>query len=129
MFHAEKRGKNGSCVTQRWHAYMLAKQKINLDCAYSEFGYFHKYDTVLNMRWDAIMERVWIFQDSEYARFLFIKGLQKDLNMPEYGWTMPEWTALTMSGFWIYSIKVSQSFEYAASSKYARTRNMARLWI
>ena len=38
------------------------------------------------MRWDVIMEGVWIFQDSEYTKFLHMRGLDNVLNMPEYGW-------------------------------------------
>ena len=34
------------------------------------FVNFRKYDRVLNMRRDAIMEEFWIFQDYEYTRFL-----------------------------------------------------------
>ena len=37
------------------------------------------------MRQDAIMEEFWIFQSSEYLRFLHMQGLHKVLNMPEYG--------------------------------------------
>ena len=36
---------------------------------------------------------------------------------------------MTMAGFWIGLIKVSQGFEYAYSFKHARARNLARLWI
>ena len=32
---------------------------------------------------DAIMELSWIFQDSEYARFLSVQALHKVLNMAE----------------------------------------------
>ena len=53
------------------------------------FVNFLKYDRVLNMSRDAIMEGFWIFQDSEYTRFLSIPKLHKVLNMPEYGWAMP----------------------------------------
>ena len=54
------------------------------------FTYFCKYEKVLNMRWDEIMEGLWIFQDSKYASFLHMRGLQKVLIMPEYSWVMPE---------------------------------------
>ena len=37
------------------------------------------------MRRDAIMEEFWIFQASEYARFLHKQALHKVLKMPEYG--------------------------------------------
>ena len=53
------------------------------------FVSFRKYDRVLKMRQDAIMEGFWIFQDSKYARFLRMQALPKVLNMPEYGWIMP----------------------------------------
>ena len=36
------------------------------------------------MRRDAIVEGFWIFQDSEYARFLRMQVLYKVLSMPEY---------------------------------------------
>ena len=75
------------------------------------------------------MSKFWLFQDSKYAQFLHMRGLHKILNMPQYDWIMPEWTVLTMAGFWICLIKVSQGFEYASDSKCARAWNMARLWI
>ena len=61
---------------------------------------------ILNMCRDAIMEGFWIFQDSEYPRFLLIQALLKVLNMPEYGWIMPSGGVLNMpglrfEGFWI----------------------------
>ena len=31
------------------------------------------------------MEGYWIFQDSEYVKFLHMQALHKVLNMPEYG--------------------------------------------
>ena len=34
-----------------------------------------------------------------------------------------------MAGFWICLLNVSQNFEYACDSKYARLRNMEKLWI
>ena len=34
------------------------------------FVNFRKYDRVLNMRRDAIIEEFWIFQDYEYTRLL-----------------------------------------------------------
>ena len=43
---------------------------------------FRKYDRILNMRQNAIMEGLWIFQDSEYARFLNMQVLHKVLDMP-----------------------------------------------
>ena len=42
------------------------------------------------MRRDAIMEGFWIFHDLEYAKLLHMQELHKVLNMPEYGWLMPE---------------------------------------
>ena len=36
------------------------------------------------MRRDAIVEGFWIFQDSEYARFLLMQVLYKVLSMSEY---------------------------------------------
>ena len=47
------------------------------------FTYFCRYDRVLNIHWDAIMEGFWIFQDFEYARFLHIQALTKVQKMVE----------------------------------------------
>ena len=58
--------------------------------SYTGFKYFRKYDSILNMCQDAIMEGFCIFQNSEYARFLHMQGLHKALIMPEYGQVMPE---------------------------------------
>ena len=96
---------------------------------YTRVTYFCKYNKVLNMHRDAIMEGFWIFQDSKYARFLQMQVLHKVLNMPEYGWIMSEETVLIKTGIWICLVKVWQSFKCASSSKYARVQNMARLWI
>ena len=74
---------------------------LNLQ-GYTWFTYFRKYERVLNMHWDAIMGGFWIFQNSKYARFLQMHGLDKVLNMPEYGWKMPD------KLFWLW-----QSSEYA----------------
>ena len=49
------------------------------------FLIFRKYDRVLDMRREAIMEEFRIFQDSEYARFLHMQELGKVVNLPEYG--------------------------------------------
>ena len=35
------------------------------------------------MHRDVIMEEFWIFQDSKYAKFLFMQALHSSLNMPE----------------------------------------------
>ena len=40
------------------------------------------------MRLDAIKEGFCVFQDCEHASLL--QGLIKVLNVPEYGWIMPE---------------------------------------
>ena len=96
---------------------------------YTGFSNFHKHDTVLNMHWDAITEWFWIFQDSEYARFLHMQELHKVVNMPGYGQIIPERTVLTMAELWTCLVKVSQEFWISSGSKYARTRKMARLWI
>ena len=37
------------------------------------------------MRLNAIMEEFWIFEDSEYTRFLHMQALYKVLNVLEYG--------------------------------------------
>ena len=50
------------------------------------------------MRRDAIMDGFWIFQDSEYPRFLRMEVLHKVLNMPQYGWIMPYGGVLNMPG-------------------------------
>ena len=57
-----------------------------------------KYDRVLNMRRDAIMEGFRIFQDSEYARFLRMQASDKLLNIAEYGWIMPYGRVLNTPG-------------------------------
>ena len=44
-----------------------------------------KYDRVLNVCRDIIMEGFGIFQDSEYVRFLHMQALYMVLNMPKYG--------------------------------------------
>ena len=104
-------------------------------CQGSEFPGLHRVylfsyiDRVLSRRRDAIMEGFWIFQDSKYAKFLHMRELHKVLNMYEYGWVISEFNALTMSGFWMCLIKVSQGFEYASGSRYTRARNMSALWI
>ena len=57
---------------------------------FTEFTYFRKYDRVLNMQQDAIMEDISLFQDSKHVRFLQMQALHKVLNMLEYGWIIPE---------------------------------------
>ena len=52
---------------------------------YTGFAYFCKCDRVLNIHRDAIAERFSIFQDSKYGWFLYMRGLHKVLNIPEYG--------------------------------------------
>ena len=49
------------------------------------FSNFCKYDRVLDMRRDAIMEELSIFQDFQYASFLHMYVLHKVLNMSEDG--------------------------------------------
>ena len=56
---------------------------------YTGYTYFHKYDSVLNMRPGGIMEGFWIFQDTNKPDFC-IKRITQGSNMPEYGWLMPE---------------------------------------
>ena len=51
----------------------------------SIFVYFRKYDRVLSIRWNTVIEGFSTFQDFEYARFLHMQALYKILNMPEYG--------------------------------------------
>ena len=57
---------------------------------YTGFTYFSKYEVVLNMHQDAIMDWFWIFQDFKYVSFLHMQALHKFLNMSEYGLIMPE---------------------------------------
>ena len=47
------------------------------------FVNFRKYDRVMNISRDVIMEEFWIFQDSEYARFLHMQAVYRVLNMVE----------------------------------------------
>ena len=53
--------------------------------SHTGFTYFCKYGKVLNMRRNALVEGFPIFHDSECASFLYMPGLHKVLNMPEYG--------------------------------------------
>ena len=47
------------------------------------FTYFRKYDSLLNMRWEATMEGFWIFQDSEICQtFAYVSIAQGT----EYAW-------------------------------------------
>ena len=96
---------------------------------YTGFTYFRKYDKVLSMRRDSIMEEFAVFQDSEYATFLHMQALHKVLNMSEDGWLVLGWTVLTVVGFWICLGEIWQGFECASSSKHARAQIMASLWI
>ena len=75
------------------------------------------------------MSGFWKFQDSKYARFFHVEALHRVLKLCEYGWIMSEQTVLAMARFWICLVKVSQSFEYASRSKYARAQNMPRSWM
>ena len=82
------------------------------------FVNFRKYDKILNMCQDAIMEGFWIFKDSEYASLLLMQAFRKVLNMPEYGWIMTYGRVLNMPG----------QFR-ASGSKYDSAQNMAKLLI
>ena len=73
--------------------------------------------TVLSMHWDAIMEWFWIFKDSKYARFLHTQTLHKVLNVPEYGWIIPEKTVLTIAKLWMCLVKSFTGFWIASGSK------------
>ena len=66
---------------------------------------------------------VWLFQGSEYARFLRMRVLHKVLNMSEFGWIMPfgrvlnippqyDWIALNMTEYAGIYLK-NQHREYA----------------
>ena len=57
---------------------------------FTEFTYFCKYDKVLNMRLDVVMEGFWVFKDYQHGRLEHMLGLRKFLNMPEYGLIMLE---------------------------------------
>ena len=59
---------------------------------------FRKYDRVLNMHQDAIMEEFWIFQYSEYARLLHMPALHRVLSMTEYGQIIPYGRVLNIPG-------------------------------
>ena len=76
---------------------------------YTGFTYFHKYDRVLYMPQDAIMEGFWIFQDSDDTRFLHEQELHNILNMAE---------SCLNKVFWL-----CQGSEYAWS-KFYRVLNM-----
>ena len=79
----------------------------------SEFWIFvnyRKYDGVLNMCWDAIIEKFLIIQDSEYARFLQMQTLDKVLNVPEYAWIMTYDRVLNMSGQRFTGFQISFRF-------------------
>ena len=52
---------------------------------FSIFVNFRKYDRILNVFRDVIMEELWMFQELEYVGFLHIPALHKVLNMPEHG--------------------------------------------
>ena len=67
---------------------------------------FRRCDRVLNTHRDATMEGFWIFQDSNYVRFLHMQALHKVLNMPEHSWIMPYGRV-----FWICMVSVSQGFK------------------
>ena len=69
------------------------------------FVNFHKYDRVLNLNWNAIMN----IQSSEYSRnpsrpgfciytYTRVVQLRKVLNMPEYDWIMPYGSVLDIPG-------------------------------
>ena len=49
------------------------------------FTNFCKYDRVLNMHWDAVIEGFRIFLDSDYVRYLHMQVMHEVVNMPEYG--------------------------------------------
>ena len=80
---------------------------------FTGFTYFCKYDRVLNISPDAVMEGLWIFQVSKYTKFLHMQVVHKVLNMPEYGWIIPE-----KKLFWLWQ---SSAF---ALSKFHRVLNM-----
>ena len=48
---------------------------------YTWLTYFLKYDKVLNMSRDSIMEGFWIFQNFKYARFRYMQALHKALKL------------------------------------------------
>ena len=69
------------------------------------FANFRKYNKILNIRRDETIEGFWIFQDSEYTKFLRMQVLFKVLNMSKYAWIMPydrvnEPQVVNMPGFW-----------------------------
>ena len=74
------------------------------------FVNFRKYDRVLNICRDIIMDGFRISQDSEYVGFLHMQALHKILNMPEYGWMMPYGRVLSMSGQRLTGLSISLRF-------------------
>ena len=91
------------------------------------FATFRYYDRVQNMRRDTIMEEVWIFQDSEYARLLRIQALHKVLNMPEYGWIMLYDRVLNVAGELSTGFYISLQFQICQGSEYGKVVNMRGL--
>ena len=91
------------------------------------FANFRYYDRVQNMRRDTIMEEVWIFQDSEYARLLRIQALHKVLNMPEYGWMMLYDRVLNVAGELSTGFYISLQFQICQGSEYGKVVNMRGL--
>ena len=80
------------------------------------FVNFLKYGRVLNIHWDAIWEEFWIFQDSEYIRFLHMQVLHKALNMAEL---------CSMAKFSVCLVnRVFLRFCICQSSEYGKVMNM-----
>ena len=95
---------------------------------YTGFTYFHKYDKVLNKCRNAIIKELNI-PGFQISQIFHMQALLKVLNIPEYGWIMPEWTSVTMAEFCICLVKVWQGFEYNCGSQYPRIGNITRFWI
>ena len=67
-----------------------------------------------------IYEKVLIFQDSKYARFLRMQALHKVLNMPEYDWKMSYGRVLNMLGQCFTRFKIILWYESVTlGAKYA----------
>ena len=104
-------------------------QKLSIGEGYkfSGFTYFRKYDRLLNMNRNAIIEGFKRFQDSEYARFL---GYARVTQGSEYAWIWLNNAWLNCADYSKVLHMVSQGFEYASGSKYARvTQGSEYAWI
>ena len=82
------------------------------------FVNFRRYDRVLNMRCDSVIEGFWILQSFEYVRFLHNATVAQG---SEYAWIMSYGRVLNMPG------QRSQGFKYPSGSEYGKVVNMGGL--